>query len=135
MRNYKKDIARLATKLRHIYIYSDSQPTEITLAVCLVVLSPIVTILEVGLMPIYNLICIGFGLFQLYCIANEDLECRMRAATLSMSAYISTFIIYTIKGTIFVSPTHWGWFVLAFSAWGVVRRLNAEHLHRKTREK
>ena len=134
MKNYKENILRLATKLRHIYLYSDSQPTEITLAVCLVVLSPIVTILEIGWMPIYNLVCIGFGLFQLYCIANEDIKCRMRAALLSMSAYVSTFLMYTIKGTIFVSPTHWGWFVLAFSAWGVVRRLNTEYLHRKTRE-
>lgn len=128
-------IKLLASKIRHIYLYSDSQPTEITLAVCLIILSPLVTVMEIGWMPIYNLVCVGFGIFQLYCISTEDLHCRVKAAVLSMSAYISTFLIYTVEGTIFVSPTHWGWFVLAFSAWGVVRRLNAEYLHRKTRER
>jgi len=128
-----KRIKALMTKLQNIYLYSDSQPTEITLAVCLAVLSPIVTIMEIGWMPIYNLVCIGVGLFQLYCVANEDLKCRVRAALFSMSAYISTFLMYAVKGTIFVSPTHWGWFVLAFSAWGVVKRLNAEQMHRQRR--
>lgn len=133
MKRIGERIKVLMTKLQHIYLYSDSQPTEITLAVCLAVLSPIVTIMEIGFMPIYNLVCIGFGLFQLYCVANEDLECRMRASMLTMSAYFATFLMYTIQGTIFASPTHWGWFVLAFSAWGVVRRLNAERIHRDKR--
>lgn len=133
MKRIINSIKQLGNKLRSIYLYSDSQPTEITLAVCLVILSPIVTIMEIGLMPIYNLVCISFGLFQLYCVANEDLKCRMRASLLTMSAYFATFLMYTIQGTIFASPTHWGWFVLAFSAWGVVRRLNAEQLHRNKR--
>ena len=124
-------IKALGKKLRQIYLYSDSQPTEITLAVCLAVLSPIVTIMEIGWMAIYNLACIGVGLFQLYCVANEDLKCRVRAALFSMSAYVATFLMYVVKGTVFVSPTHWGWFVLAFSAWGVVKRLNAEQMHRE----
>ena len=124
-------LTSLLKKIREIYLYSDSQPTEITLGVCLFILAPIVVTIEIGFMPIFLLYIVGAGIFQLYCVANEDIKCRMRAATLSMSGYIATFIMYLLKGTIFVSPTHWGWFVLAFSAWGVFKRLNAEYLHRQ----
>lgn len=126
-------LTSLLKKIRQIYLYSDSQPTEITLGVCLSVLAPVVTTIEIGFMPIFLLFIVFTGGFQLYCVGNEDLKCRMRAATLSMSAYLAVFLMYVIKGTIFVSPTHWGWFVLAFSSWGVFKRLNTEFLHRQKR--
>jgi len=126
-------LTSLLKKIREIYLYSDSQPTEITLGVCLSVLAPVVTTIEIGFMPIFLLFIMFTGVFQLYCVGNEDLKCRMRAATLSMSAYLAVFLMYVIKGTIFVSPTHWGWFVLAFSSWGVFKRLNTEFLHRQKR--
>jgi len=126
-------LTSLLKKIKEIYLYSDSQPTEITLGVCLSVLAPVVTTIEIGFMPIFLLFIMFTGVFQLYCVGNEDLKCRMRAATLSMSAYLAVFLMYVIKGTIFVSPTHWGWFVLAFSSWGVFKRLNTEFLHRQKR--
>jgi len=126
-------LTSLLKKIKEIYLYSDSQPTEITLGVCLSVLAPVVTTIEIGFMPIFLLFIMFTGVFQLYCVGNEDLKCRMKAATLSMSAYLAVFLMYVIKGTIFVSPTHWGWFVLAFSSWGVFKRLNTEFLHRQKR--
>jgi len=126
-------LTSLLKKIREIYLFSDSQPTEITLAVCLAVLAPIVITIEIGFMPILLMFIMFTGIFQLYCVSIEDIKCRMRSATLSVGGYLAVFLIYVIKGTIFVSPTHWGWFVLAFSSWGVFKRLNAEFLHRQKR--
>lgn len=125
-----KELKNRLNSLKAIWLYSDAQPTEITLALCLSVLVFPVTALELGFMPIIQGFAFFAGVFQLYCVSREDLKCRLRAALLSLSAFGTIFITYALNGFLTSSPTHFGWLLLLVSAWGSLKRLNREYLHR-----
>ena len=126
-----KAIKKVLSSLKTIWLYSDAQPTELTLALCLSVLVFPVTYLELGFMPIIQGYAFAAGAFQLYCVSREDLKCRLRAAFFTFSALGTIFILYALKGYLNSSPTHYGWAVLLLSAWGSLKRLNREYLHRR----
>ena len=117
--------------LRKIWQYSDSQPTEITLAAALVILYPIATYLELGYSPIMQLMAPIAGLYQLYCVSGRCLSCRVRASFVTFSFYLLAGVMYLYCGLLFQGPSYWGWILLAVSSFGSLKRIKKEELHRK----
>ena len=115
--------------LKRIWTKSDSQPTEITLAVAITVLAPIAVSMEISTMWWLNITMIIVGLYQLRCIANENIECRIRAAYFTTMMYMTClgFYISTIG---LPTPSHWGWVLLTYSSFSTLNRLKIEQLYR-----
>ena len=116
-------------KIKELFWYCDSQPTEITLGAALMILAPIATFIELGFMPIYQLLLVGAGFYQLYCIAQGKLDCRVRAAMLTFGLYSTTLTMYIITIGL-PTPTHYGWIIFVLSSFGNLKRLKTEQLHR-----
>jgi hypothetical protein len=123
-------IARFKS-LRVIWQYSDSQPTEITLAAALVILYPIATYLEIGFSPIMQVLAPIAGLYQLYCVSGKCLSCRVRASWVTFSFYLLAAVMYLYCGLLFKGPSYWGWILLSVSSFGSLKRIKKEELHRK----
>ena len=117
--------------LRDIWQYSDSQPTEITLAVALIFLYPTATYLELGYSHIMDVLGPMAGVYQLYCVSGKCLSCRVRASFITFSFYLLATVMYLYCGMLFSSPTYLGWLVLCFSSFGSLKRIKKEELHRK----
>ena len=115
--------------LKNIWKYSDSQPTEITLAIALSVLAPVATFIEIGFMPFFQLALVASGIYQLRCVALGQLSCRIRAAFVTFSLYLTSFLMYIINIGM-PSPSHYGWLILVLSSLSSLRRLKTEQLHR-----
>ena len=116
-------------RLKNIWAYSDSQPTEITLAAALMILAPIATAFEIGFMPIYQLILVGAGGYQIFCVSQGDLGCRIRAAILTFGLYSTSLMMYLMTIGL-PTPSHYGWVILTLSSFSSLRRLKTEQLHR-----
>lgn len=125
-------VNQLKTKFNHlkeIWVYGDGQPTEIILALINILLTPIALYMEVGCFGVFGLFLIASGLHQLWCIACDNLSCRLRGAFFTFCAYFGTLIMYL--GSIGLpTPSHWGWFVLAFASFSSLLRIKKEQLHR-----
>jgi len=116
-------------QLRQLWKYSDSQPTEITLGVALMILAPIATMIELGFMPFYQLSLVCAGAYQLLCISKGDLQCRIRASLFTFGLYSSTLTMYLFSIGL-PTPSHYGWVLLVISSFGNLKRLKTEHIHR-----
>jgi len=116
-------------KLQQLWKYSDSQPTEITLGAALMILAPVATLIELGFMPVYQLMLIGAGAYQLFCISTGELECRVRAAMLTFGLYTTSLAMYLMTIGL-PTPSHYGWLILVISSFGNLKRLKTEQLHR-----
>lgn len=116
-------------RLQQLWKYSDSQPTEITLGAALMILAPIATLIELGFMPVYQLMLIGAGAYQLFCISTGKLDCRVRAAMLTFGLYATSLAMYLITIGL-PTPSHYGWLILVISSFGNLKRLKTEQLHR-----
>lgn len=115
--------------LKQIWMYSDSQNTEITLALVNLILAPLATYIELGTLWFYQTCLIVSAFYQLLCIANGDLHCRVRAALFTFSLFVCTTMMY-LDTIGLPTPSHWGWVVLTFSAFGSLRRLKREQIQR-----
>ena len=119
--------------LRNLWRFSDSQPTEITLATALATLVPLAVSIEVHCNWFLNAIYVLAGLYHLRCIAKCDIECRIRAAFITSSLYLTTLLVYlTTIGL--PTPSHYGWILLAYSSFSTMNRLKTEQLNRGTNE-
>jgi len=116
-------------KLGHIFKYSDSQPTEITLGAALMILAPIATATEIGWMPFYQLALLIAGFYQLYCVSKGDLDCRIRAAIITFGLFSTSLMMYLLTIGL-PSASHYGWVILVISSFSNLRRLKTEQLHR-----
>lgn len=116
-------------KLKDIWKYSDSQPTEITLAVALMILAPIATAIEIGFMPFYQLMLFAAGVYQILCVSKGDLECRIKAAIFTFGLYSTSLIMYIMTIGL-PTPSHYGWVILVLSSFSSLKRLKTEQLHR-----
>ena len=129
IQHIKETAKQRATHLLDVWRHSDSQPTEITLALVNILLAPLATRIELGPLVFYQIILVGVGLYQLMCVAKGDLKCRVRASMFTFGAFIATLMMYIIIIGL-PTPSHWGWGVLVFSAFGSLKRLKTEQLHR-----
>jgi len=118
-------------RLKNVWSYSDSQPTEITLALANIFLTHLAIGIEIGEHYVFRLVILLSGVYQLYCVSKEDITCRLKASVLSFAVYLISTTIY-IKSIGLPTPTHYGWLVLSFAAFGSMRRLILEKIHRQT---
>ena len=130
----KAELKARFESLRVIWEYSDSQPTEITLAVALVFLYPTATYLEIGYSLIMDFLGPLAGLYQLYCVSGKCLTCRVRASFITFSFYLLAAVMYLYCGKFFEGPSYWGWILLTVSSFGSLKRVKKEELHRKNGE-
>jgi len=130
----KAELKARFESLRVIWEYSDSQPTEITLAVALVFLYPTATYLEIGYSLIMDFLGPLAGLYQLYCVSGKCLTCRVRASFITFSFYLLAAVMYLYCGKLFEGPSYWGWILLTVSSFGSLKRVKKEELHRKNGE-
>ena len=115
-------------RLLDIWEHSDSQPTEITLGLCNFVLTPLATVIELGVMPVFQVLLVAVGFFQLYSVAKGCLNYRVKAALLTFSFFMVTLLLYIICCGL-KDASHYGWVVLVISSFGSLRRLKKEQLH------
>lgn len=126
----KAELKARFDSLRIIWQYSDSQPTEITLAAALVILYPTATYLELGFSPIMQVLGPIAGVYQLYCVSGKCLSCRVRASFVTFSFYLLASVMYLYCGRLFEGPSYWGWILLSVSSFGSLKRIKKEELHR-----
>ena len=88
------------------------------------------TLLEIGFTPWIIPIALA-GLYQIWCTAVGDLECRVKAATFNVSAYIGVVLLYGVNGFITTSPSHSGWIIMTLFAFLTATRLNRELASKK----
>lgn len=115
-------------KLRDIWSHSDSQPTEITLALINLTLTQAAVGIEIGGLYIFRIVIFVSAIYQLFCVGRDKLNCRVRASVLTFSVFLITLVMYFIYGAI-TTPSHYGWFVLVFASFGSMRRLILEKVH------
>jgi len=116
-------------KLLHIWKYSDSQPTEITLGIVNLTLAPICILCEIGVMPIFVPLLIFGGIFQLWAVSTEKVCKRVKAAFVSLCLFVVTLLLYLKSPCGLHSPMHYGWVILVLGALGSLIRLKNEQLH------
>lgn len=116
-------------RLKQIWTYSDSQPTEITIALTNLLLTPMALSFEIGGLWVFKIIVFLSALYQLYCVSNLDIKCRVRASVVTFGVYATTVTMYAVHVG-FPTPTHYGWLVLLFASFGSMRRLILEKLHK-----
>ena len=129
IQHIKNTVKQRATHLLNVWKYSDSQPTEITLALVNLLLAPIATRIELGPLVFYQITLVVSGVYQLMCVAKGDLKCRVRASIVTFGLFSTTLMMYVVTIGL-PTPSHWGWCVLVFSAFGSLKRLKTEQLHR-----
>ena len=117
-------------RILKIWGYSDSQPTEITLALANVFLTHLAIGFELGGFYIFRMIIFLSGLYNLYCVSKEDINCRVKASVITFAIYLTCTIayLYTIG---FPTVTHFGWLILCFASFGSMRRLIIEKIHKQ----
>ena len=119
--------------LRNLWKYSDSQPTEITLAAAMMTLVPLAVSIEIHCNWFLNILFMLAGLYQLRCIVTCDIACRIRASFFTSSLYLTTLLVYlTTIGL--PTPSHYGWILLAYSSFSTMNRLKTEQLNRQKDE-
>lgn len=124
------DLIRIRyARLRQIWLYSDSQPTEIVLAICNIFLAPIAILNEVGPLYAYTSLVIISGIYQILCVASDDLTCRVRASLLTFGIYCASTIMY-ITHIGLPTPTHYGWIVFIIASFGSMGRVTREKIYR-----
>lgn len=116
-------------KLLHIWKYSDSQPTEITLGICNFLLTPLCLIFEIGFMPVFIPMVVIGGAYQLYAVSTEKVCLRVRASFFALCLFVITLMLFLFSPCGLQDATHYGWVVLALSAAGSLIRLKREQLH------
>lgn len=117
-------------KLLHIWKYSDSQPTEITLGICNFLLTPLCLLFEIGFMPVFIPLVIAGGAYQLWAVSTEKVCKRVNGAFVALCLFIITSALFLLSPCGLKDATHYGWLVLSLSAGGSLIRLKREQLHR-----
>ena len=120
---------QMLLNLKRIWSYSDSQPTEITLAIAIAILAPIAVSIEINTSWFLNSLLILAGLYQIRCIAREEIRCRVRAAYFTTMMYMTCLLTY-IMSIGLPTPSHWGWVLLTYSSFSTLHRLKTEQLRR-----
>ena len=120
---------QMIANLRRIWSYSDSQPTEITLAIAIAILAPIAVSIEVNTSWFFNALLILAGLYQIRCIAKEEIGCRVKAAYFTTMMYMTCLLMYIVTIGL-PTPSHWGWVLLTYSSFSTLSRLKTEQLRR-----
>jgi hypothetical protein len=124
-------IKRCLNNLKDIFLYADSQPTEIMLGMLNFILLLPATIIELGWIPFYQILGMLIGFFQLFAVARKDIKLRRTASFLSFIVFSMTVVLYAECGYFLKSASHWGWVVLWLSSLSSVKRVTTEYYHKQ----
>ena len=130
LRVFRKKLEKMFKRLKNIWSRSDSQPTEITLSLANIFLTHVAIGIEFGCNYVFRVVILLSGIYQLYCVSKEEINCRLKASVFSFAVYLISTVIY-IKSIGLPTPTHYGWLVLCFASFGSMRRLILEKIHRQ----
>ena len=128
-KGYKRRFVEGVKNLLQVWRYSDSQPTEIVLALSNIILAPIAIGMELGGLYVFRFLIIASGIYQLMCVGNGELGCRVRASFITFGLYCGSAIMY-LTHIGFPTPTHYGWLVFVIASFGSMSRLIKEKIHR-----
>ena len=128
-------VKRCLNNLKEIFLYADSQPTEIMLGMLNFILLLPATMIELGWIPIYQISGILAGGYQLFAVARQDISMRRNASFFSFVVFTMTIVLYGSCGYFWRSASHWGWVVLWLSSLSSVKRVTTEYYHRKWNNK
>mgnify|MGYP005993675625 FL=1 len=124
-------VRKCLNNLKEIFLYADSQPTEIMLGMLNFILLLPATMIELGWIPIYQITGVLIGGYQLLAVARQDIGMRRTASFLSFVVFTMTIVLYGSCGYLWRSASHWGWVVLWLSALSSVKRVTKEYYHRQ----
>jgi hypothetical protein len=112
-------------KINDLFWYSDSEPNEVLIAFCHVVVLPSSLIMEFHTPnPLFIAGGIFTGLFQLWAvIINGSLKYRLIAVQLASIVAIMTVINLCLEGLMEGSRTGWI-IILVFAFWNTIRVFN-----------
>lgn len=109
-------------RLKEIFLYSDSEPNEVLIAFCHLIVLPASLIIEYQ-KPYYEFILVALfsGGFQLWSVAwNGTLRMRLLAVQLATIIAICTIINLSINGL--MCGSRLGWMIIGFFAvWNTIR--------------
>lgn len=128
-------VKRCLNNLKEIFLYADSQPTEIMLGMLNFILLLPATLIELGWIPLYQIAGILIGGFQLFAVARQDISLRRNASFLSFVVFTMTIVLYASCGYFSKSASHWGWVVLWLSSLSSVKRVTTEYYHKRWKNK
>jgi hypothetical protein len=128
-------VKRCLHNLKEIFLYADSQPTEIMLGMLNFILLLPATLIELGWIPVYQIAGILVGGFQLFAVARQNISLRRNASFLSFVVFTMTIVLYASCGYLSKSASHWGWVVLWLSSLSSVKRVTTEYYHRRWNNK
>jgi len=109
-------------RARNIFLYSDSEPNEVMIALCHLICLPL-TILADFETKNYMLMLLGFisGLYQLWAVLKKDcIKYRLIAVQVATAIAISTVLNLINQGIFYGSKTGWG-IILLFAVWNTIR--------------
>ena len=109
-------------RARNIFLYSDSEPNEVMIALCHLICLPL-TILADFETKNYMLMLLGFisGLYQLWAVLKKDcIKYRLIAVQVATAIAISTVLNLINQGLFYGSKTGWG-IILLFAVWNTIR--------------
>ena len=113
----------MLSRIKRILTYYDSEPTEIMQGIIWFLLFPVVYTIEHGFSLVLIIISICIGFSSLWSPCYGSLETRKN---ISFSVFCFSLIVvttYFIKKDLPNCPTHWGWVVIAFSAFFNLKRI------------
>jgi hypothetical protein len=128
-------VKRCLSNLKEIFLYADSQPTEIMLGALNFILLLPATIIELGWIPAYQIYGMLVGGYQLFAVAHKNINMRKTASLLSFTVFSTTVTFYALEGYLNNSASHWGWVVLWLSSLSSVKRVHSEFWHRQWNNK
>lgn len=109
-------------RARNIFLYSDSEPNEVMIALCHLICLPL-TILADFETKNYMLMLLGFisGFYQLWAVLKKDcIKYRLIAVQIATAIAISTVLNLINQGLFYGSKTGWG-IILLFAVWNTIR--------------
>ena len=109
-------------RARNIFLYSDSEPNEVMIALCHLICLPL-TILADFETKNYMLMLLGFisGFYRLWAVLKKDcIKYRLIAVQVATAIAISTVLNLINQGLFYGSKTGWG-IILLFAVWNTIR--------------
>lgn len=110
------------SRLKEIFLYSDSMQTEILVAFCHLIALPASLVAEFHTVNIsFFIIAIGSGMFQMWAVLwDGSLTMRLLAVQLATVIAISTIINLSMAGLMCGSRTNWI-IIAIFAMWNTIR--------------
>ena len=109
-------------RAKEIFLYSDSEPNEVLIALCHLVALPASILFEYeNSMPLLCLGAIAAGAFQLWAVLYSG-NLRMRLIAVQIATLIAVITIENLWVSDLLAGSRLGWIIIGlFAAWNTIR--------------